>query len=80
MGTVGKERVGWIERVSLTYTRHPVLNRQQVGSCCVDKELSSRLRDDPEGWTGVGGSLKREGIRVYLQPIHVVVRQKPATL
>ena len=35
--------------------------------------------DDPEEWTGVGGSLKREGIRVYLQPIHFVVRQKPGT-
>ena len=80
VGTVGRKRVGWIERVTLTYTCHPVLNRQRVGSCCVDRELSSGLCDDPEGWMGLGGRLQREGIHVYLQPIHIVVRQKPATL
>ena len=33
-----------------------------------------RLCDDLEGWDGVsmGGRLKREGIYVYLQVIHVV--------
>ena len=43
VGTVGRKRVGWIERVTLTYTCHPVLNRQRVGSCCVDRELSLGL-------------------------------------
>ena len=35
--------------------------------------------DDLDGWdgVGVGGSLKREGIYVYLWLIHIVVWQKP---
>ena len=34
------------------------------------------LCDKPEGWW-VGGSLKREGIYVYSEPIHIIVQQKP---
>ena len=37
------------------------------------------LCDDLEGWDGeLGGKLKREGIYVFLQLIHVVVQQKLA--
>ena len=38
------------------------------------------VRDDRDGWMGEGGRLRREGGYVYLQPILVVVRQRPATL
>ena len=38
------------------------------------RELSSVLCDDPAGWDeGLGGRLKREGIYVYLQLIHIVI-------
>ena len=39
------------------------------------------FRDDLEGWDeglGIGEKLKREGIYVFLQLIHVVVQQKLA--
>ena len=35
------------------------------------------LCDDVEGWDGDRGMVKREGIYVYLWPIHIVVQQKP---
>ena len=40
------------------------------------RELSSVFCDDLEGWVGVGGRSKREGICMYRQLIHVVVQQK----
>ena len=30
------------------------------GKLGIDRELSSGLRDDPEGWMGVAGRLERE--------------------
>lgn len=51
-----------------------------MGDLYIDGELSSGLRDDQDGWMGEEGRLRREGGYVYLQPILVVVRQKPATL
>ena len=47
-----------------------------VGSHRVGHDLSD-LAAAAEGWDGgVGGSLKREGVHVYLQLIHIVVQQK----
>ena len=41
------------------------------------RELSLVLCDDLEVWDGgVGGRLKREGLRVLVELIHVVVQQK----
>ena len=40
------------------------------------REFNSVLCDDLEGWDGrAGGRLKREGIYVYVQLIHDVVRR-----
>ena len=52
--------------------------RKIVGSCCIAQGAQHGARDDLKGWDGgwVGGKLKREGIRVYLQLIHVIVQQK----
>jgi len=37
------------------------------------------LCDDLEGWDGVvGGRLKKEGICVYIELIHIVLQQKLA--
>lgn len=79
-GAVGKEG-GMDQRVSLTYTCHPVLNRQRVGSCCVSEGAHARasVMTQRGGW-GWEREAQREGIHVFLQPIHVVVRQKPAAL
>jgi len=49
----GKARVGWTERVALKYIHHGVY-RQPVGSCRQHRALSSVLRDDLEGWEGMG--------------------------
>ena len=49
-----------------------------MGSSVWHRELSSRLSDDLEGWDGGIGRLKKEGIYVYIQLIHIVVQQKLA--
>ena len=36
-----------------------------MGSCCVDKELSSVLCDHLEGWDGGEGRSKKVGIYVH---------------
>ena len=36
------------------------------------------LCDNLEGWDGVGGRFKKEGLYVYLWLIHVDIWQKPA--
>ena len=49
------------------YSIYHVSNRQLVESCCSAREFSCMLCDDLEGWdVGVGGSLKRGGMSVYL--------------
>ena len=60
------------ERSPELYTRRCV-KQTASGSCCVDRELSSGLCDDPEGW--VGGRLKKEGIYVDTWLIHAAVQQ-----
>ena len=59
----GKKRMRQTGRVALMHIRCHGLNRQLMGSCCADKELSSGLCDHPEGWGEgeVGGRLKGEG-------------------
>ena len=59
----GKEEVGWIERVALTYT--PCVKWWWEAA---RPDLSSVLCDELEGWDGrwLGGKSKREGIDVYI--------------
>ena len=58
----------------------------KVGSCgeaaAQRRELSSVPCDDPEGWDGgvLRERLQREGIRVYLQLIHVVISRNQHNL
>ena len=58
----GKERVGKIERVALTFIQHRAYKRQLMGSCCIQKELSSALCDEQRGgMRGAGGREVQEG-------------------
>ena len=59
----GKERVGWIEKVALTYIHYHVWNRYLLGSCCI------MLGTQPGILWWPRGRLKREGIYVYLELI-----------
>ena len=59
-------------------------NRELVGSCYIAQAAqlgalcSSVLCEDLEGWDWgrVGGRSKREGLYVYIQLIHLVIKQK----
>ena len=45
-------------------------NSQPMGICCMAQETQTGALYPPRGWGG-GGRFKREGIHVYLWPIHV---------
>ena len=61
-----KGRVGKIGRVALTYIHCLAYNRQLVGSCGIAQRARWVLCDDLEGWNGEWGSLKRQGIYIYI--------------
>ena len=75
----GKERMGRIERVVLTYIHFHVWNRQRVGTYCISQRAQLGALWKPGGvrWGWMRRRLKKEGIYVYLQMIYVVVQQKP---
>ena len=70
----GGEGGGNGESSTAIYTL-PYVNQMLVKSCCSQRSLAWSLT----GGTGVqvGGRLKKEGIHVYLGPIHLAVQQKP---
>lgn len=54
MAEGGKERVGQIGRVALTHIHYCVGDRELVGGCGTQRELSSAICDGLEGWDGGG--------------------------
>ena len=75
----GKERMGRIERVVLTYIHFHVWNRQRVGTYCISQRAQLGALWKPGGvrWGWMRRRLKKEGIYVYLWLIQVLVQQKP---
>ena len=67
--------MNWDIRTDICTTLCTIGNQWEAA---VQREpLSSMLYDDPEGsdGVGVGGRVKRQGIYVYFQLIHVVLTQ-----
>ena len=56
----GRERVGQMDRVALTYPHQHTQNKQAAGRCYMAQELSLVLCDGRAGWGGMG-ALQREG-------------------
>ena len=67
-----------IERVTLTCVHYNMQSSIASGNLLYDAGSSNLvLCDNLEGWDGVRGRFKWEGIRVYLWLIHVDIWQKP---
>ena len=82
MNKQGKERVGWAERVALTYIHYPVW--WQVGKCCLPQGAQTDALWWPRG-VGWGWEGSSRGIYIYISYtyikswlLHVVVWQKPS--
>ena len=78
--SLGKERVGRIEKVTWKHIHYQVQNIGPVGICCrmqgAQIQCSVTTQRGGMGWE-VGGRLKRDRTRVYLGLIHVDLWRKP---
>ena len=74
--TEGREKMGWTERVALTFVLPCV--KQRAGSGCRAQGMQPGALWWPEQWNGdgVGAKLQREGTYMHIELIHIAVEQK----